>query len=676
MQEAIPCDTCLKPATDGPAGTNLKLTVGFATNSEFDTAAMTLQALRMYQGHFSDFGEIVVVDNAPASRDGERLRAFCGQTRAKYVPFPSPVGTSAPRDEIFRQATGDVVVVIDSHVLLPLTSLVNLALYAHQNPQNFDLWHGPMVSDNVSAVHATHMEARWGSDLMYGVWGNDPRGATFRGAPFEIPMHGLGLFACRREAWLGFPPGLKGFGGEEGMIHEKFRQAGRKVLCLPFLRWWHLFRDVGGNAPFPVTWEDKFRNYYIWHRHLGLETTELLERFSRLGPAKIQHLIETAGDVPRFLPATAKGSASPRTDELHVDDKVLKHGPSAPLDLLFDRARLTPSDINEHCDTLRRLAAQCDHVTEFGVRTGVSTTALLAGRPSRLVSYDLNPSREAESLRSVAAPTRFEFRQASSLAVDIEPTDLLFLDTVHTEAQVAGELARHADRVRRYLVFHDTEIFGEQGEDGGPGIMHAVRKFLEARPEWSVIERYDHNHGLLVLSRASHDKPALPSLASRAWHFAGAVWRLLVAFVKFRRAGAVLRTRAKFREILAVCRVCERRNGDQCTACGCPLSRKLLLKTEPCPENRWRDEAEPAPVALVEPVENKPAPLPVTGEIIVMDTCNHGAIHSSVEFNTTRDGAGNAIAYRVITRCRCQECGLEFLPVSGETKPNPPHAPQ
>ena len=57
-------------------------------------------------------------------------------------------------------------------------------------------------------------------------WGDDPRGADPTAPGFDIPMHGLGLFACRRAAWPGFHPKFRGFGGEEGYIHEKFRQCG------------------------------------------------------------------------------------------------------------------------------------------------------------------------------------------------------------------------------------------------------------------------------------------------------------------------------------------------------------------------------------------------------------------------------------------------------------------
>ncbi len=51
---------------------------------------------------------------------------------------------------------------------------------------------------------------------MYGIWGADPRAADPVAPPFEIGMQGLGAFACRRFAWNGLNPRLRGFGGEEG----------------------------------------------------------------------------------------------------------------------------------------------------------------------------------------------------------------------------------------------------------------------------------------------------------------------------------------------------------------------------------------------------------------------------------------------------------------------------
>jgi len=47
-------------------------------------------------------------------------------------------------------------------------------------------------------------------------------------------------------------------------------------------------------------------------------------------------------------------------------------------------------DIREHLDTLREYASRCNSVTELGVRWVVSTWALMAGRPKRLTSFDIN----------------------------------------------------------------------------------------------------------------------------------------------------------------------------------------------------------------------------------------------------------------------------------------------
>jgi len=48
------------------------------------------------------------------------------------------------------------------------------------------------------------------------------------------------------------------------------------------------------------------------------------------------------------------------------------------------------SDINEHLPILKKYTENCNHVTEMGVRSIVSTWAFLAGNPNTLISYDIN----------------------------------------------------------------------------------------------------------------------------------------------------------------------------------------------------------------------------------------------------------------------------------------------
>jgi hypothetical protein len=116
---------------------------------------------------------------------------------------------------------------------------------------------------------------------MYGCWATDERGKDFEAPPFDIPMQGLGVFSCRRAAWPGFNARFRGFGGEEGYIHEKFRQNGGRTLCLPFLRWMHRFRRPMG-VPYSNRWEDRVRNYLIGFRELGLPTAELESHYREI----------------------------------------------------------------------------------------------------------------------------------------------------------------------------------------------------------------------------------------------------------------------------------------------------------------------------------------------------------------------------------------------------------
>ncbi len=171
------------------------------------------------------------------------------------------------RDFIFEEAAGTFVLCMDCHVLFPAGTLKRLFDYFEVHPDTNDLLQGPLVFDNLQRL-GTHFEPVW-SEGMFGRWGLDERGQNPDGEPFDIPMQGLGVFACRRLAWPGFNKRFRGFGGEEGYIHEKFRQAGGRTLCLPFFRWLHRFgRPLG--IPYRNNWEDRFHNYFVGFREIGL----------------------------------------------------------------------------------------------------------------------------------------------------------------------------------------------------------------------------------------------------------------------------------------------------------------------------------------------------------------------------------------------------------------------
>ena len=584
----------------------MKLTIGMATYRDFDGVYFSLNALRLYHADVMPKVELVVVDNDPDGPQAEKLRGFLAQVadgagipypadrkpvrdfpqpyNVQYVPMPGNTGTSAPRDHIFKVATGDAVLVIDSHVLLWPDSVSRLIQYYQRHPESRDLLSGPLVLDSLAGVH-THFADKW-RDGMWGTWDTDARGTSVHAPPFEIPAQGLGLFSCRRDAWLGFNPHFREFGGEEWYIHEKFRQAGARCLCLPFLRWQHRFGDPAGGRTYPRSVEAKIRNYLLGHQELGLPLDRLRRHYvdgvneDEQSPVNRDGRLTAAQfDVLAADPVTYP----PRVTSCGGCKSSAKQYEGLTLDALFEKARSTPSDINEHCDTLKQLASESDVVIEFGMRHGVSTVALLAGQPKRLISYDLNQDPIAEVLKRQQGDTEFSFVQGDSLSVQIEPCDLLFIDTRHTADQLTQELQRHADKVRRRIVLHDTQIFGERGEDGGPGLLPALRRFLKEQPEWSVVSHTQTNHGLTVISRDPADKPKLPGTVKMAANFSKA----LAAHVEdgLQKADA-----ADLQHRLEICSLCDQRNGDRCSVCGCYLAEKAVWRSSECPLGKWNQE--------------------------------------------------------------------------------------
>lgn len=188
----------------------------------------------------------------------------------------------------------------------------------------------------------------------------------------------------------------------------------------------------------------------------------------------------------------------------------------------YQRARETKSDINEHLEVMRDLASSCPHITEMGLGEIVSTWSFLAAKPKKYIGIDL-VKRPVETARQLAEieGIDFTFIQSDSLALDIEETDLLFIDTLHIYRQLKAELLKHGDKARKYIILHDTTAFGEQDETCwadynsderteydirmGPktkeGLWTAVEEYLQENPKWKLLERYTHNNGLTVLIR-------------------------------------------------------------------------------------------------------------------------------------------------------------------------------
>ena len=177
------------------------------------------------------------------------------------------------------------------------------------------------------------------------------------------------------------------------------------------------------------------------------------------------------------------------------------------LENIYNQRCSMPSDINEHLPTLKKYAEECDHITEMGVRWVVSTFAFIMGKPKKLISIDIDPIEkhgiQTIDLISLAktAGVEFEFVLGDTTEIEIEETDFLFIDTLHTYTQLKKELALHPSKVKKYIGFHDTTTFAQVGEYKEVGLWPAIEEFLNSNPEWVIAEKFENNNGLTILKR-------------------------------------------------------------------------------------------------------------------------------------------------------------------------------
>jgi len=310
-------------------------------------------------------------------------------------------------------------------------------------------------------------------------------------------------------------------GGQISQIKATIRANPEKWMLTGPYQWsvWALSREgyqaMCGEAGYcfdegfyPAYFEDNDFHHRISHlfpgRYLGL--------LPALEPAVLRSTMSGARD-PSLLAQfkenearyAAKWGGPPGAERIFPQPAGEPAGQQA---MPFYEAKCsTPSDINEHLPVLLRYGSECARITEFGVRSIVSTWAFLAARPASLDSYDIDLPPNLALVETCAAQdgVHFTFHLKDVIAPDlvVPPTDLLFIDTLHTCAQLRQELERHGDQAEKYIILHDTVTFGRQdeGNPGGPGLLPALDEFLETHPWWTRHEVLENNNGLTVLRR-------------------------------------------------------------------------------------------------------------------------------------------------------------------------------
>ena len=520
----------------------MKLTIGMAHYEDSDLLWATIQSLKVHHKILEKDVEIVIVDNGPNSANendvhGRTVKniAYWLGNKGNVVFRPDLSGTTQPRQHIFDIAKGDFVLVMDCHVLLEPGSIDRILEMIDSGELEDDLYTGPIVLDDINRFQ-THFNMTWGAQ-MWGQWGNawqcpgcDQRfavmsegrlsrfitleidykriktcncnkrlpicqqqnihqamadfGATILGVgnePFEIPAMGLGLFLAKRESWLGFNPDFRGFGGEEGYIHAKYKNAGRKTMCLPWLKWNHKFSQA---KPYPVSMFNKIRNYCLGFQEIGRDPEEMFDHFVSEG-VDYGIIADIWSD-----PHNAK---EPKQGMMAKDQKRYPEGVRDIGDLL-EWCVSNPRDLDQHFERITTIAASCATIAEFSIRRE-STVPLLITQPEKLWTFNAeNDPRWQSILERVKLP-KTDWEIVDRGLRECEP-DLLFID---------GPVDDHVIQLikgikpKKYVIVHDTQDYDS--------LRNAGKVFLEANPEWFIYSHDGNQHGLTVLCKIESERP-------------------------------------------------------------------------------------------------------------------------------------------------------------------------
>ena len=203
----------------------------------------------------------------------------------------------------------------------------------------------------------------------------------------------------------------------------------------------------------------------------------------------------------------------------------------------YNHLKNSPSDINEHLETLYKYATECESIIELGVRGCVSSWALTSGlidnnsNNKKIFLNDLEKCNIDQLLNAVNNfnnssnnKIQVDYKWISDLDLELNSLyDLTFIDTWHIYGQLKRELNKFSKHTNKYIIMHDTtvdEIDGENircgwnieelqkksgftREELTTGLKRAIDEFLAENSNWILKQKFTNNNGLTILERVN-----------------------------------------------------------------------------------------------------------------------------------------------------------------------------
>lgn len=155
-------------------------------------------------------------------------------------------------------------------------------------------------------------------------------------------------------------------------------------------------------------------------------------------------------------------------------------------------------DISPHLPVLNWLARTVGNVTEIGTNDGESTRAFLYS-DATLKTYDNTFSEKNSKIIETAKNfnKNAEYILGDLKKIDIDDTDLLFIDAEYNFDQLKSILSYNSSKVKKYIVIHNTKY----NEIDKKEPLELIIEFLVINKNWKFKLYQPVKKGLIVLEK-------------------------------------------------------------------------------------------------------------------------------------------------------------------------------
>jgi len=149
-------------------------------------------------------------------------------------------------------------------------------------------------------------------------------------------------------------------------------------------------------------------------------------------------------------------------------------------------------------DEIKMRLEYCDSYTEFGVMQGPTLAVACLAEIKKIRGYDINlrwynKSKHLFDQYAIDNNVDFKVIQQNSLKCNIDPVDLLYIDSKHRFEHLTAELKRHHQQVNHFIIMHDTTA--------KPELRNAIANFLHRHPDWIKVAECNDDVGYTTIQR-------------------------------------------------------------------------------------------------------------------------------------------------------------------------------